>query len=65
MLFCITELIVTGKALVVHYMVFICIEKCADYFVCFSNISEGCCSENIRVGITLERIRYVGGAHRI
>lgn len=25
-------------------------------------ISEGCCSENVRVGITLETIRYVGGA---
>lgn len=24
-------------------------------------ISEGCCSENVRVGITLETIRYVGG----
>lgn len=61
----ITELIVAGKALVVPYIILICIEKCAEYFVCISSISGGYYSENIRVGITLETIRCVGGAHII
>lgn len=49
----------------VPYIILICIEKCAEYFVCINSISEGYYSENIRVGVTLEIIRYVGGAHCI
>lgn len=61
----ITEMTVAGKALVVPYIILICTEKCAEYFVCISSISGGYYSENIRVGITLETIRCVGGAHII